>query len=187
MFKCGRPSLISLHKHIKTPCCVRRPRGIFDALANWPTSISYCIVGNSCLSYSRDWKSNCKHYSDVIMSAMASQITGITIVYSRVGSGADQRKHQSSASLAFVRGIHRWQVNSPHKGPVMQKKFPIDDVIMGCPLITAKRHADLGWCIYGWQIVECSAKNYKELLKLNTIYSPLCSISKSTSPEDKDI
>ena len=57
------------------------------------------------------------HYGDVIMSAMASQITSLTFVYSTVYSGADQRKHQSSASLAFVRGIHRWPVNSPHKGP----------------------------------------------------------------------
>ena len=52
------------------------------------------------------------------MSAMASQVTGATIVYSAVCSGADQRKHQSPASLTFLRGIHRWQVNSPHKGPV---------------------------------------------------------------------
>ena len=48
-----------------------------------------------------------RHYSDVIMNTMASQITSLTIVYSTVYSGADQRKHQSSASLAFVRGIHR--------------------------------------------------------------------------------
>ena len=52
------------------------------------------------------------------------------IVYSTVYSGADQRKHQSSASLAFVRGFHRWPVNSPHKGPVTRKMFPFDDVIM---------------------------------------------------------
>ena len=52
---------------------------------------------------------------DVIMSAMASQITRLTIVYSPVYSGADQRKHESSVSLAFVRGIHRWPVYSPHK------------------------------------------------------------------------
>ena len=64
------------------------------------------------------------------MDAMASQITSLTIVYSLVYSGADQRKHQSSASLAFVRGIHRWPVNSPHKGPVTRKMFPFDDVIM---------------------------------------------------------
>ena len=63
------------------------------------------------------------HYNDVIMSAMASQITSLTIVYSSVYSVADQRKHQSSASLAFVRGIHRWPVNSPHKGPVTRKCF----------------------------------------------------------------
>ena len=46
-------------------------------------------------------------YNDVIMDSMASQITSLTIVYSAVYSGADQRKHQSSTSLAFVRGIHR--------------------------------------------------------------------------------
>ena len=56
-----------------------------------------------------------KHYCDVIMGAMASQITSLAIVYSTFYSGADQRKHQSSASLAFVRGIHRWSGNSPHK------------------------------------------------------------------------
>ena len=64
------------------------------------------------------------------MSAMASQITSLTIVYSTVCSDADQRKRQSSASLAFVRGIHREPVNSPHKWPVTRKMFPFDDVIM---------------------------------------------------------
>ena len=70
------------------------------------------------------------HYNDVIMSVMAYQITSLTIVHSTVYSGADQRKHQSSASLAFVRGIHRWPVNSPHKGPVTRKMLPFDIVIM---------------------------------------------------------
>ena len=64
------------------------------------------------------------------MGAIASQITSLTIVYSIVYSDADQRKHQSSASLAFVRGIHRGPVNSPHKWPVTRKMFPFDDVIM---------------------------------------------------------
>ena len=73
------------------------------------------------------------HYSDIIMGAMASQITSLMIVYSIVYSGADLRKHQSSASLAFVRGIYQWPVNSPHKGPVTQKMFPFDDVIMRDP------------------------------------------------------
>ena len=70
------------------------------------------------------------HYSDVIMGTMASQITSLTIVYSTVYSGGDQRKYQSSVSLAFVRGIHRWPVNSPHKWSVTRKRFPFDDVIM---------------------------------------------------------
>ena len=70
------------------------------------------------------------HYGDVIMGAIASQITGPTVVYSTVYSIADQRKHQSSASLAFVRGIHRGPVNSPHKWPVTRKVIPFDDVIM---------------------------------------------------------
>ena len=77
------------------------------------------------------------HYNDVIMNPMASRITSLTIVYSTVYSGADQRKHQSYASLAFVRGIHRWPVNSPHKGPVTRKMFPFDDVIMIKPIKVA--------------------------------------------------
>ena len=64
------------------------------------------------------------------MGLIASQIISLTIVYSTVYSGTDQRKHQSSASLAFVRGIHRRPVNSPHKRPVTRKMFPFDDAIM---------------------------------------------------------
>ena len=70
------------------------------------------------------------HYNDVTMGAMASQIASLTIVYSTVYSGADQRKHQSSASLTFVRGIHGRPVNSPHTWPVTRKMFPFDDVMM---------------------------------------------------------
>ena len=78
--------------------------------------------------------------SDVIQKVMRLQWrhngrdgvpnTSLTIVYSTVYTGADQRKHQSSASLAFVWGIHRGPVNSPHKWPVTRKMFPFDDVIM---------------------------------------------------------
>ena len=74
------------------------------------------LISNTIYSY----------YTDVIMSLMASQITSLTIVYSPVCSGADQRKYQSFASLAFVRGIHRRPVNSPNKRPVMRKMFPFD-------------------------------------------------------------
>ena len=70
------------------------------------------------------------HYSDVIMGAMASQITSLTIVYSTVYWSAYHRKYQSPALPAFVRGIHRWPVNSPHKWPVTRKMFPRDDIIM---------------------------------------------------------
>ena len=69
-------------------------------------------------------------FDDVIMTMLASQITSLTVVYSIVYSGVNQRKHQSSASLAFVREIHRRPVNSPHKRPVTRKMFPFDDVIM---------------------------------------------------------
>ena len=70
------------------------------------------------------------HYSGVIMGTMVSQITSLTIVYSTVYSCADQWKHQCSMSLAFVRGIHQWLVNSPHKWPDTWKMLPFDDVIM---------------------------------------------------------
>ena len=84
--------------------------------------LNICISTNDCLYH---FSCDHNHYSDIIMGAIASQITGLTIVYSTIYPDADQRKHQSSASLAFVRGIHRG-----HKGPVTQKMFPFDDVIM---------------------------------------------------------
>ena len=61
------------------------------------------------------------------MRAIASQITSLTIVYPKVYSGADKKKHESSASLAFVQGIHR----GTHRWPITRKMFPFDDVIMG--------------------------------------------------------
>ena len=70
------------------------------------------------------------HYNDIIMGEMASQITSLAIVYSAVKTGVDQRKHQNFTSLAFMRVIHRWPVNYPHKWPVTRKMFPFDDVIM---------------------------------------------------------
>ena len=75
-----------------------------------------------------------QHYDDVIMTMLTSQITSLTVVYLIVYSGVNQRKHQSSASLAIVREIHRGPVNFPHKWPVTRKIFPFDDVIMiMCP------------------------------------------------------
>ena len=78
--------------------------------------------------YARGW-----HYCDVTMGSIASLITSLMNVYSNVHSGADQEKHKSSASLAFVWGIHRRPVNYSHKWPVTRKMFPFVDVIMvGC-------------------------------------------------------
>ena len=73
---------------------------------------------------------NMLHYNDVIMTTMASQITSVTVVYSTVYSDADQRKHQSSASLAFVWGFHRDRWIPRTKGQLRGKMFPFDDVIM---------------------------------------------------------
>ena len=86
------------------------------------------------------------HHSDVIIGMMASQITGVSIVYWTVCSGANQRNHQSSASLAFVRGIHQLVVNSPHKGPVTRKMFPFDDIIMYKLCIILVTYCMLQYC-----------------------------------------
>ena len=83
------------------------------------------IVGYTTGAFWELW-----NYSDFIISMMASQIASLTIVYATFYSGADQRKYQSSASLAFVWGIHRWPGNSPHKWPVTRKMFPFNDVII---------------------------------------------------------
>ena len=82
----------------------------------WHTSSTFCLTAT--------------HYGDVIMGMMVSQIPSLIIVYSTVYSGADQRKHQSSASLPFVRRIHRGPVNSLQKWSVTRKMFPFDDVIV---------------------------------------------------------
>ena len=65
------------------------------------------------------------HHSMIVYSNVYS-----TIVYSTVYLDVHQRKHQSSALLAFVRGIHRWHVNSPYKRSVKWKMFSFDDVII---------------------------------------------------------
>ena len=96
-------------------------RGLSNFRATWQIPHT---TWNICVEWSH-W-----HYNDVILCSMASQITSLTNVYSNFYSGADQRKNQSSASLAFVWGKHRWPVISPHKWPVTRKLFLIDDVIM---------------------------------------------------------
>ena len=89
------------------------------------TAVSYqsaqrgVIAGNDLFTGTLQWRHN--------------QISSLTSVNSTVYSGADQRKYQCSASLAFVKGIHQWLVNSLHKGPVTRKMFPFYDVIKENP------------------------------------------------------
>ena len=70
------------------------------------------------------------HYSNVIMSAMASQITGVSMVCSTVCPGAGQKKTSKLRVTGLLGGIHRRPVNSPNKGPVTRKMLPFDDVIV---------------------------------------------------------
>ena len=99
--------------------------------------------------YLYNW--NSCHYGDVIMGGIVSQITSLMIVYSTVYSDADQRKYQSSMSLAFVRGIHQGPVNSPHKWPVTRKMFLFDDVFI--VLVREHLYNDLGPPPAAWYIV----------------------------------
>ena len=108
------------------------------------------------------------HHNDVIMSEMASQITSLTSVYSTVYSGTDQRKHQSSVSLAFVRGIYRGPANSPYKWPVTWKVFPFDDVIMQ---IVYWRNATIQFCHY---IAAFSPLYLQTPLEDETKWLPFC-------------
>ena len=102
-----------------------------------------CYLGAFC------WLCRCRvssrsgsseQYSFNKMTTMASQIIGVSIVYSTACSGADQGKQHRSASLACVREIDRWPVNFPYKGPVTRKMFPFDDVIM----LTVESHNHMG-------------------------------------------
>ena len=70
-----------------------------------------------------------QHYSDVMMSPVATQIFGVSIVYLTIGSGADKKTPKLHVT-GLCWGIHRWTVNSSHKGPVTRKMFPFDGVIL---------------------------------------------------------
>ena len=88
------------------------------------------------------------HYYDVIM-------TSLTVAYSAVYSDTDQRKHQSSASLAFVWGIHRDRWIPRTKGQLRGKMFPFDDVIMGgkkTPRVRSHYNHVIKIISLGWRI-----------------------------------
>ena len=107
-------------------------------------------------------QSSSQHYSDVIMVAMVSPITSLTIVYSTVYQGTDQRKHQNSSSLDFVRGYSPWPVNSPHKGSVTRKIFPFEGVIINDE--SPWRHTTM--CALNFRIFELELKTQKHVHNL---------------------
>ena len=128
--------ILSGHCHQKSNCFAELQ--MYDSIRErFNSKLNCCFCWRVCVLtswgimevYSKIINSRL-HYCDVIMDVRASLITSRAIVYSTGYSGADQRKHQSSASLAFVRGVHRSPVNSPHNEPVTRKMFPSDDVIM---------------------------------------------------------
>ena len=107
------------------------------------------------------------HYSDFIMSVMTSQITRVSIFYSTVCSGTDKKNHQSSTSLAFVRGIHRWPVNSLHKGPVMRKMFPFDDIMHKCDFFVISNWLSQLGCIHMSSIMQQLKSLWRSYAKLD--------------------
>ena len=93
------------------------------------------------------------HYNDVIMATMASQITILTVVYSTVYLDADQRKHQRSASLAFVWGVPRDRWIPRTKGQSRGNFFPFEDFFMSYTCWNLNAYITGGHC--GW---ECNVK-----------------------------
>ena len=119
----NKAQLATYHDHDNIYICIWMKKHIYKYIhAPVHESLFICIHVNNCCVYLSRVIMNC-HYSNVIMDVMVSQITSLTIVYSTVYSGADHGKYQSSTPLAFVRGIHWSQGNSPHKRPVTRKCF----------------------------------------------------------------
>ena len=127
---------------------------------------------------------------------MASQITSLRIVYSTVYSGPDQRKHQISASLAFMRGIHRWLVNSPHKGPVTRSRLSSDwgpyllggpDLLGGTPRPRTRygvpNPTNLHWHTYG---VILNTVHNSDWLRLGNVLNNMYHIRKVVSRHKND-
>ena len=140
IFQCILRTYIHIIKMINANCYVRMKFG---------TKYTYIHIHIYTYMYQLVFRMNYHiyaftYYNDVMMSAMESQITSLTIICSTVYSGVGQRrKHQSSALLAFVRGIHRWPVNSPHKGPVTRKTYPFHDFIMLATTSISKKKIDV--------------------------------------------
>ena len=108
------------------------------------------------------------------MGTIASQITSLTIVYSTVYSGADQSKHQSSASLAFVWRIHRGPVNSPHKWPATRKCFHLMTSSWRKPYLrdlSNDKQRVLMHGHQGWNVRHCLCHIYMIYVYIWVVYS----------------
>ena len=110
--------------------------GNLETLPGWPKKLQHNRPARSAGQkrqhvYNRDQSTLYNvHYSDVIMSTMASQITSVSIVHSTVCSGADQRKYQGSTSLALCEGNSPVTGEFPTQRTVTRKFFPFGDAIM---------------------------------------------------------
>ena len=116
------------------------------------------------------------------MSAMAFQVTSVSIVCSAVCSGIEQRKHQRSSSLAFVREIHRWPMDSPHKGPVTRKMLPFDDVIMVLPSQTGGLALHTPWPPCCSQVTSLAPKSTYPSKQENATTAPTSKLSPYRAP-----
>ena len=103
----------------------RLPNLLF--ICNMKPRISLCLPSEKTHYHNISW-----HHRITVTSYGHHGVSNhrASAVYSTICQGAHERKHQNYALLAFVRGLHRWTVDSPHKGPGTQKMFPFDDVIM---------------------------------------------------------
>ena len=125
--RCGRLEVHGHDTHVPdnilcpiSVITIKPDNGLMDSQLQWPSSTDdifnwNCMEGECCMPG--------VNQRDYNVGTRTSYLTGVQIVYSTVCSGADQRNHQSSASLAFVRGMHRWPVNSPHRGQYRGKCF----------------------------------------------------------------
>ena len=92
------------------------------------------------------------HYSDVIMGAMVSLITSLTIVYSTVYQTQIKENIKAPRHWPLCGKFPGPPVNSPNKWPVTRKMFPFDNVIMNCGLsysflINTKNGCQImSWC-----------------------------------------
>ena len=116
-------SLIWAHQNITIHCFNHHRR--YQFFTELPAEVSFCCLLVTNVSV----LCHLPHSRSLLIQSDINKQTGVSIVSSTACSGVNQRKHRSTASLAFVRGIQRRPLDSPHKGPVTRKMFPFDDVI----------------------------------------------------------